>query len=490
MDIDHPPDPGDTPGLGNSPPVFTQSQSQQDEHTAQVNSRKRHGDDIIVVSSNKKTVTNIENASASIQNVYVDPSFENTRLYRQEDRGPFIVHLSRAEPDPAAGLTLRPLKVGLLLSKNNVTHIARDGIKSLGRNRVSIEFTNADAANKFLDLSCLPANKYKATIPTFNISRMGLIRGIPTDWSMEELVLALELPEGCGRVMKARRLNRKKSADGTIEWIPTQSVVLTFDGQYLPKHVYCFNTSLVVETYQLPTIQCHNCCRFGHIKTQCRSKPRCYKCAQNHSGDTCNVEADKASCLSCSGYHFAINPVCLEHSRQKAIKITMSEQNVSYAEAASQHPNVRRSYADVASALFAPAQSQEIPSPSTYQLPSSSRSYRKTITKTPRPRAPPSPGYDQRAHQAIVGNMPSPLPNGYALQNCVSKLVCSDGVNTINNQTVSPNDNLVEILILLLNNILLKFNDALPSNVAEKILQLASLVTNKDGSAAVSSVEL
>ncbi|KAJ0174214.1 hypothetical protein K1T71_010360 [Dendrolimus kikuchii] len=47
-------------------------------------------------------------------------------------------------------------------------------------------------------------------------------------------------------------------------------------------------------TYQLPTIQCFTCCRFGHVSDKCRSKPRCYKCGQLHSGNTCSVAPENA----------------------------------------------------------------------------------------------------------------------------------------------------------------------------------------------------
>jgi hypothetical protein len=168
---------------------------------------------------------------------------------------------------------------------------------------------------------------FLASIPKFHITRNGIVRNMPTEWSMEELVNAIECPDNI-QVIKARRLNRKFSKDGVMEWIPTRTVVLTFQGQKLPERVFCFHTSLPVSIYQLPTIQCNACCRFGHIQTQCRSKPRCYRCAQPHAGETCSVPSEKASCLFCSGPHFVSSPSCPEHARQKQIKSVMSEENI------------------------------------------------------------------------------------------------------------------------------------------------------------------
>ncbi|CAF4946449.1 unnamed protein product [Pieris macdunnoughi] len=84
---------------------------------------------------------------------------------------------------------------------------------------------------------------------------MGLVRGGPADWSMQEFVETLEIPEGFDIVLKDRRLNRKINSNGQITWTPTQTVVLTFHRQTLMERVLSCHNSLSVETYQLPTIQ-------------------------------------------------------------------------------------------------------------------------------------------------------------------------------------------------------------------------------------------
>lgn len=157
-------------------------------------------------------------------------------------------------------------------------------------------------------------------IPSFNVTRMGLVRNVPVDFSMEEFVDSLELPIHCGIVLKARRLSRKVIEDGKISRIPTQSVALTFRGQTHPDRIYSFHTSLPVELYQFPTIQCLACCRFGHVKAQCRSKPRCFKCTQPHEGSSCDVLEANSTCLLCFGQHFSSSVKCPEFSRQTSIK--------------------------------------------------------------------------------------------------------------------------------------------------------------------------
>lgn len=439
----------------------------------------------------KKKIQDIENASASIAHTYKHPSLESgSRTYGNEDSGPFIVHVSRIDEASNSGVTLRPIKVGLIFVQNKISNIVKDGIKSLGRNRVSVQFKSAEDANNFMSNTFLIHHKLLASIPSYNVSRMGLVRGVPIEWSMEDFVDATDLREGPGRILKARRLQRKvMKEDSSPTWIPTQSVVLTFEGQNLPQKVYAFYTSLVVEIYQLPTIQCRKCLRFGHVQNQCRSEARCYRCSKKHPGDDCKVVPENASCIFCSGRHFATDRSCPEYTRQKSIKMVMSEHSISYSEASARFPAVRKSYADVAKAMFSPVMESPLhhtstsrpftPLPST---PSKTTSYRRTIFQSPRPRSPPPEGYDYRAHQNIVADVPSQLPNGCAFSGSSSKA-----------GMFAPNENFFELIFKLLTTLVAKFSDILPNDVAPTLITLAQQLSTLDGSVSfpntLSSVE-
>lgn len=412
--------------------------------------------------------------SDSIAHIYEHPDLRGGRKYTCNDGGPFLVHISRTESEPTSGATLNPIKFGQVMVNSRVQNITRDGIKKVGRNRISVEFNSAQSANSFLSDPLLAANKFEASIPTFNITRMGLVRGVPTDLALDAFVKEVELPSGCGEILKARRLNRKFHKTDGIEWIPTGTVVITFSGQVLPAKIYCCYTSLVVEKYLMPTIQCHSCCKFGHIADQCRSKPKCFRCAEEHIGKTCNVNEDLAFCLFCSGRHFATSKTCPEHTRQKAIKDTMSQENVPYSQACERFPPVKRSYADVAQSVFQPQTGHSIPqsqncAPSPPNQ-SFNHGYRKTVTIPRSPRRPLSQGYDRAAHNAIIGDRDPPPPrNGAALQFQGSPLPPS--------HQSSPNDNLLDVLLSLLINMFSKMDDfPLPPNVANKLTQFLQVV--------------
>ncbi|KAL0878506.1 hypothetical protein ABMA27_003600 [Loxostege sticticalis] len=473
-----PPDPPDPPDRSSSPmelspPLFSQAPT------------KRRADPAEAAEPAKRATTDTPSTPSASQPVYTHPSLVIApKAYSDQDKGPFIVHVSRIENDPKSPTFIQPIRFGRFLVNNKISDVILDGVKKVARNKISVEFSSSSAANNFINNDLLPLHKYTASIPTYNVTRIGLIKGIPPDWSMEELAENLTVPIGCGILLKARRLNRKQVVDNKATWIPTQSVVVTFKGQVLPERVFCCHTSIPVETYQLPTIQCMNCCRFGHVKAQCRSQPRCFRCAQSHSAEGCNVQEDKASCINCSGPHFALNKSCPEHSRQKSIKITMSQDNVSYQQASSLFPAVRRSYADIAmtppTLNSSPAQTPQRSSQSS-QLPlqQSPSSYRKTISRPPpRPRAPLGKTYDRQAHQAIVGDCASSLPNGCALNSNLSSIP-------------DDHDSLMELILSLIIRIVSGQSGRIPPNVAQKLTQfsnlsLSSSTDNDNGS----SVEL
>lgn len=467
------------PDRGKPPTAFTLEQLSQICQSPGKSSMKRSATALDSppnrpLSSKTKTTP----PSASILHSFTRPGFElNSDLkYTENDSGPFIVHVSISESDPSRfSSNMRPLKIAQAIYNGKVSGI--DEIKHLGRNKVSVIFNSHLDANNFLSNPILSINKLTAAIPRFLLTRMGVIRDVPTDWSMEELVQFIEPLQPCPLIIKARRLNRKKKLeDGTI-WEPTGSVVLTFLGQTLPNHVYCCNMSLPVDRYSLPTIQCHKCCKFGHVRDQCRSNHRCFRCAGLHEGSSCNVPDDKITCLFCSGSHLATDFKCPEHNRQKYIKITMSEENIGYIEASRRYPPVRSSYANIASS-YEPRKPVFLNKPSSLPSPRYSRpnqtqpqtlpstfSYRKTVSIPHHPKPVPSQSYDRVAHQSIISTPSSAFPNGCALNN-------SSSINQ------PSNDSLAELMSMALVNIFPKLSEILPYNTLQMIQSIVSSLLN------------
>lgn len=406
-------------------------------------------------------------------------------LYQPTDLAPYVVHVQRKTLSPDDNVSLHPISFGQFLKRNNFISIINGSLKRLGRNRVAISFTNHKEANDFIESDLLKSANYKAFIPSFSVTRIGIVRGVPSDLSEDEVRENISVPVGCGPILKVRRINRKISVNGTTEFKATESVILTFDGQVLPKRIFMCYTALSVDLYIYPTIQCFNCCRFGHVKTQCRSLPRCYKCGQGHSGDKCSVDDDDACCCLCKGNHIATSRKCLEYERQRAIKESMAKECISYAEASKQHAPISRiSYADALLSSPGISSQPQVSSPqhsqsqNKYSPPTHSTSYKKTVFMKPRSTPNLNKGYDEMAHKAIIKDYDIPISsNGSALKNKDDR--------SIDNLSVTD-------LIIALIKLLTQSNFISPSNAAfnsDIISHIVNIVNNGQSNAS-NTVEL
>lgn len=396
-------------------------------------------------------------------------------LYKATDVAPYVVHVQKEFPSPNDKNSIHPVSFGHFLKKQYFKNIVNGSIKRIGRNRIAMSFSHFEDANSFVNNSVLSVNKYKAFIPSFNTTRMGVVRGIPADWSDEEVMVNISVPSGCGDILKIRRLKRKTIINDKVEFIPIETVVLTFDGQVLPERVYLCYNSLPVDLYIFPTIQCFNCCRYGHIKSHCRSKPQCYKCGQEHSGDNCSLDDEFLKCCLCSGSHRATSKNCPEFYRQKSIKETMAKRSISYSEAFKLHPPVTKSYADVASTK-PPPQSHLYSTVNNFSKDSHNSSYKKTVFLKPKSPPQSSKGYDRVAHEALIKEFNlSSSENGSALN--------------INDDIACLNDLPIKELIIMLIQSLSQNNlmslSILPSNAAST----TDIDNNKDESSALNEIK-
>lgn len=413
------------------------------------------------LSQNKKQAPN----SHGINNNTITPETKAIELtYSLSSSAPFIVNVQRTEQ----GKIIHPLDFGKFIfsSKYNNFGIINGSIKPEGRYKLSIEFKSASFANDFVkNIGSLSNNKFKSFIPTFNLTRMGRVKGIPTDLSETEIVDALNDSQVTPKVLKARRLNFKDTSTGTTIWKPSQSVVLTFEGQTLPSRVFIYYNALPVEVYRFPTIQCFNCCRFGHSKPICRSPPRCFHCGEDHPFEQCQNTTKNPICINCKGNHTAVSVACPELSRQRNIKQSMASDNISYFQASKLFPPSKKSFAEITSN----------PSIFNFSSPESplSTSHRETIFKPIKSKPKFIPYFDKKQHNDLLlnpnGNNKSQAPNGNALKNCPS--------SDIFPKVMIDNSSFIQTLITLLITILSN-NNNVPSNAADYIKSLLSCLPN------------
>ncbi|KAL4702964.1 hypothetical protein ACJJTC_008742 [Scirpophaga incertulas] len=120
-----------------------------------------------------------------------------------------------------------------------------DVVKRIGRNRISVEFKSYNDANAFLDHPALALAKYEALIPSHHITRMGIVRQVPVEWSLEEIVDAIEIPQGFGSNLLAQVMIDRPSLSllGLPAFNPQMDIVcrmVTIDMTTMITSLKCF----------------------------------------------------------------------------------------------------------------------------------------------------------------------------------------------------------------------------------------------------------
>lgn len=107
---------------------------------------------------------------------------------------------------------------------------------------------------------------------------------LPPDWTLVidflKDNLDSDLPiTGIHRCMKRKVVNGTKTED----WIPANTVKLTFRGQHLPDEVTFGFSKRKVKPHIPDIIQCFRCLRFGHTHKFCRQNGQtCRHCIERH----------------------------------------------------------------------------------------------------------------------------------------------------------------------------------------------------------------
>lgn len=279
----------------------------------------------------KKIMNNTISENKSNNSEKFDFTINN---YCYLDLPPFIVIVesngNEDESEKNLG-NLHPMALGRILKNNEITGI--ETITRKGKNRLGIEFNKFNLANEFINNNIIKSNKWKVTIPVSLVTVKGIVKGIDKNISMEEIIQETETQR---TILSARRLNRKFKTDTGIDYIPSETVVITFKGKILPQYIKLHYCRRKIEVYISPVMQCKNCWRFGHLIKQCRSKIRCPKCSEEHEGKDCTEL--KPECIFCKKDHMAYDKNCPEFKRQKNIKEYMVFENKSYYEARQKFP--------------------------------------------------------------------------------------------------------------------------------------------------------
>lgn len=136
------------------------------------------------LTQNKETNTNNRSENTDQGTTHAGRSWQELK-FEKNDRAPFIVQLQRIEDGDAVTKPLLPLEVSRLVAKAGIKFA---NIEPLTRKTWNIAFDSRDEANKALSNQYLKSLKMKIFLPSYHVLRKGVIRGIPQDMSIEEVI--------------------------------------------------------------------------------------------------------------------------------------------------------------------------------------------------------------------------------------------------------------------------------------------------------------
>ena len=153
----------------------------------------------------------------------------------------------------------------------------------------------------------------------------GVIRCGPlVDCDKEETLRELK-PQG---VKDISNITVKDGSDGRRN---TNTFIVTFNTQVVPKHITVGYIRVPVSVYIPNPLRCFKCQKFGHGKNACRGRETCATCGQiGHTTSDCTSEP---KCPNCNGSHSAFSKNCPKWLFEKRVQQVKAERSISFVEA-------------------------------------------------------------------------------------------------------------------------------------------------------------
>lgn len=322
------------------------------------NSRKRSGDGDLdpsqsMLNKNKKINTNtissnstqnnsLLNSTQSITNKNTLQEIPKLDSYPENIRGPYKVIIQSTNSNDTNQKPLHAINVAKLITTLYPNKI--DKLQHSGKNTLVLTTYDRKIANDLIQLDILKQKNLVAFIPSAYIYKKVIIKNIPTDMSEKEIKdnLVLDSPVSTFQIFRVMRFNRRiTQEDNKIIYVPTGTVLITYIGQVFPQHAYLYQLSIPVHLY-IPKVKlCTNCYRYGHTKTNCKSKTRCYKCGKSdHTQENCDINSDKYMCINChESNHLPTDKNCKANKREQSILQYAIEKTVTIKESKLIHKN-------------------------------------------------------------------------------------------------------------------------------------------------------
>ncbi|KAL7290081.1 hypothetical protein TKK_0015809 [Trichogramma kaykai] len=199
---------------------------------------------------------------------------------------------------------------------------------------VVVTLSDQKEATRLTEDSNLTSCKLEIFNPTTKLPvKKGIIRGVDTQIDDQTIKNNLEFSERF-KLIEMKRLDmRNRNPTDENKWIPSRSLLLTFEGQEIPREVFIAKVKFIVEPYVPNPMQCHKCFIFGHKAKICRNKAKCYKCgADQHEGE-CETSFKCVNCLEGKNDHKSTDKRCEVYRKQAEVNVLVAYDNITYREA-------------------------------------------------------------------------------------------------------------------------------------------------------------
>lgn len=220
-----------------------------------------------------------------------------------------------------------PMTVGKFLTS---TYQNKAIITKSDKTSIRIETCQLEVANKLLQLKQIGSVALNAYAPLGLYSSKGIVKGVDPTISDEDILKHAKTPF---KILHVRRFSRRVlTTDGQIEYKPTGTILLTFQGVRLPDNLQLHSVNLEVTPYLPKVLQCTTCFRYGHTQVRCDRTQLCVNCGRREhcTDDVCEVATH---CVNCSGSHASISYDCPVYKQRADISNIMTTEHLSYQEA-------------------------------------------------------------------------------------------------------------------------------------------------------------
>lgn len=244
-------------------------------------------------------------------------------------RAPYIVHFrlptSKEHPKKrTAGITAA--------KKLTSANIKFDNLQSYAFNTWKVTFPSKAAANAVFKNKYIKEVGLIPYVPRYKLARRFVIRGVPTDISLEEVKFAIEEENQSILITDIFRLKRRDNS--TRIWTDSESICIQKLGEDMPEHVSLYKTLCRATPYFASVRMCFNCGYFGHLAKYCEKKARCLQCSsEDHQSSKEKSCQQPKKCINCGGDHATVDHKCPRFIRNNRTAKIMAQDNLPFFEA-------------------------------------------------------------------------------------------------------------------------------------------------------------